>query len=435
MQRNLFASLQAWKDHPHRKPLILKGARQVGKTWLLKEFGKQCFSSCVYVRMEDNAAMAQLFEGSLNPDRLLDGIAAFTGQPIIPGETLLILDEVQAVPRALTALKYFNEDAPQYAIAVAGSLLGVALHQGISFPVGKVSFLDLHPMSFTEFLLACKEDALVRILEERAIDMLAVFKERFTDLLRQYYFVGGMPEAVKTFVAQKDFSAVRAVQNDILTAYESDFSKHQNEATAERCRQIWQSIPRQLAKENKKFVYGVVKQGARGRELSEALQFLEDCSLVIRVDRIAKPGIPLASYKDSAAFKLYLVDVGLLGAMAGLDSKSIIEGNRLFEEFKGSLVEQYVCQQLVADCGLHPYYWSAEKSSGEVDFIVQSGGEVIPLEVKAEENLKGKSLASFCEKYHLETAVRLSLAGYRDQGWLTNIPLYAARVLRPSHKA
>lgn len=429
MERTLLRDLEAWQRNPTRKPLVVRGARQVGKTWLLKEFGKRCFESCVYVRLEDNAAMSSLFEGSLDPQRLLEGIAAHTGQPVNPQTTLLILDEIQAVPRALTALKYFNEEAPEYAIAVAGSLLGVAMHRGISFPVGKVTFFDLYPMSFTEYLLAQGEASLVGFIRDKKFDMLEVFKERLTDLLRQYYYVGGMPEAVESFVVNRDYAQVNRIQTDILDAYESDFSKHTPADLSERCRLIWQSIPRQLAKENKKFIFGAVKEGARGRDLSEALQFLVDCGLVMKIGRVAKPGIPLESYKDASSFKMFLVDVGLLSAMSGLDSNTLLEGNLLFKEFKGALVEQYVCQQLVSDCALRPYYWSAEKSSGEIDFIYQAQGKVVPVEVKAEVNLKAKSLASFSKAYKLDSAVRLSLAGYHKESWLTNVPLYAVGCL------
>lgn len=429
MERLLLNELKAWKASEKRKPLILRGARQVGKTWLLKEFGKTCFDNVAYVRLEDNAPMAGLFEGSLDPHRIMTGLSAATGEPINPHTTLIVLDEVQAVPRALTALKYFHEDAPEYAIAVAGSLLGVALNSGISFPVGKVTFLDLHPMSFREFLLAVGENALEKIIAKRDYDMMGAFKERYEDLLRIYYFVGGMPEAVSTYIETKDFTKVRQVQQDILAAYQGDFAKHAGAAIGERCRLIFDSIPRHLAKENKKFVYGVVKKGARGRDLDDALQFLIDAGLVIKVKRISAPGIPLSAYVDESSFKLFCVDVGLLGALAKVDAFSIIEGNMLFTHFKGALAEQYICQQLISDCGLDLYYWSAAKSAGEIDFIVQEEGRIIPIEVKAEENLKAKSLASFCKTYGVSHAIRASLSNYREESWLTNIPLYAISCL------
>lgn len=426
MERFLLQDLIAWRDEPGRKPLVLQGARQVGKTWLLKEFGKRCFENTAYVRLEDNDAMRRLFEGSLDPQRLLRGIAAQTGEPINPQTTLVILDEVQDAPRALTALKYFCEDAPEYAIAVAGSLLGVALNAGISFPVGKVTFKTLYPLSFREFLLAMGEDVLERSVSDADFEMMSVFAERYEDLLRTYYFVGGMPEAVVSYARAMDYSAARRVQEDILLAYQGDFAKHAGALVGERCRMIFESLPRHLAKENKKFVYGVVKKGARGRELDDALRFLLDAGLVLKVPRISAPGIPLSAYAEENSFKLFCLDVGLLGALSGIDSATVLKGNELFTHFKGAMAEQYVCQQLVGDCRLAPYYWSAEKSSGEIDFIVQIEGEVVPIEVKAEENLKAKSLASFCKENGLSNALRLSLSGYREESWMTNVPLYAA---------
>jgi predicted AAA+ superfamily ATPase len=428
MERLLMRDLIAWKNSPTRKPLILHGARQVGKTWLLQEFGSKEFADSVYIRLEDNAAMFSLFEGSLNPKRILDGLSAYARKPINK-ETFIILDEVQAVPRALTALKYFNEEAPEYALAVAGSLLGIALSSEKSAPVGKVDMLNLYPLSFSEFLLAKDQTALFGYLTEKNFDMLGVFHEQLTDLLRQYLFVGGMPEAVLEHSERNDPKKIRSIQKAILTMYESDFSKHTHKDTAERSRQVWQSLPSQLAKENKKFIYGVAKEGSRGRDYQWALQFLADSGLIHRVWRISKPGIPLMSYTDLSAFKIFLVDVGLLGAMSDLDSKTVIEGSRLFEEFKGALTEQFVCQELISECDLRPFYWSAEKSSGEIDFLYQNEGMVYPVEVKASENLKSKSLAAFCKKYNLDTAIRLSLSGYRDDGWMRNVPLYAVRTL------
>lgn len=424
MQRVLMKDLLEWKDQPERKPLVLRGARQTGKTWLLQEFGKQAFSDCVYIRLEDNTAMETLFSGSLDPRRLIEGFEAYADQEITPS-TLLILDEIQAIPRAITALKYFNEETPEYPIAVAGSLLGLAFHYGISFPVGKVDFLSLSPMTFSEFLLAGGQERLYSYIKEANFDMIETFREKLTDLLRQYYYVGGMPEAVSEFWRTREYKRVRQIQKAILVAYEADFSKHRDHDVAERCRQVWQSIPSQLAKENKKFVYSVVKTGSRGRDYMAAIQFLADSGLVNIVSRVTKPGIPLDSYKDGNAFKMYLVDVGLLGAMTDLDTRTLIDGTHLFVEFKGTYAEQFVLQQLVSEYGFRAYYWSAEKSSGEIDFLFQSAGEVYPVEVKAAENLKGKSLAAFSKKYNLKTCLRFSLSNYRDEGWMRNIPLYA----------
>ena len=429
MERFLLKELEAWRVSPGRKPLILRGARQVGKTWLLKEFGRQCFENVAYVRIEDNAAMQRLFEGSLDPVRILRGLAAETHERIDTQTTLIVLDEVQAAPRALTALKYFCEEAPEYAVAVAGSLLGVALNAGVSFPVGKVTFMDLHPLDFREFLLAMGEDALAQAVDAADFGLMSVFKERYEDLLRTYYYVGGMPEVVQAFVQNGDFSEVRRLHRDILEAYQGDFAKHAGSSIGERCRLIFDSIPQHLAKENKKFVYGVVKKGARGRDLDDALQFLVDAGLVLKVKRVSAPGLPLSAYVDDGAFKLFCVDIGLLGALADVDSRAIIEGDSLFTHFKGALAEQYVCQQLVADKRIAPYYWSAAKSSGEIDFLIQLNGTVVPIEVKAEENLKAKSLAAFCRANGLTNAVRFSLSGYRRESWMENIPLYAVHCL------
>jgi len=421
--------LVEWKNSRNRKPLILRGARQTGKTWILQEFGTNSFSDMIYIHLEENAAMTALFSGSLDPQRLLEGLSAYAGKAIKP-DSLVILDEVQAVPRALTALKYFYEELPEYHIAVAGSLLGVTLQSGASFPVGKVNFLDLYPMTFREFLLAGGHDSLVQLIQDNNFDMLEVFSEQLVDLLKQYYYVGGMPEAVLEFMATKDFSKVRSIQQSILDGYEGDFSKHAPKVYAEKSRRIWDSMPAQLAKENKKFIYGVVQKGGRGRDYSTALQFLKDSGLIYIVPRVSKPGIPLVAYRDNTAFRAFLVDVGLLGAMADLSERSIVEGNLLLREFKGTFTEQFVCQELIAECGYQLYYWSSEKSSGEIDFMFQSEEVVYPVEVKAAENLKSKSLAAFSKKYDLRTSIRLSLSGYRDQGWMRNIPLYATGGIR-----
>jgi predicted AAA+ superfamily ATPase len=424
MQRFLMQELVAWKNLPRRKPLVLQGARQVGKTWLLTEFGKQEFDDLAYVRLEDNNAMQNLFDGSLYPARILNGLSAYTGKQI-SADTLIVLDEVQAVPRALTALKHLNEETPQYAIAVAGSLLGLALHSGVSFPVGRVEFLNLYPMAFGEFLLAKGHEPLHEFIKAGDYEMLGTFNEQLTDRLRQYFYVGGMPEAVLEHVSTHDYGAVRRIQKSILNTYEMDLSKHSANEIAERCRQVWRSLPSQLAKENRRFIYNAVKQGGRGRDYLSAIQFLVDCGLIHKIARVSRPGIPLEAYQDIGAFKLFPVDIGLLGAMGDIDQRSILEGSRLFDEFNGLYTEQFVCQELIGACSFKPYYWSAEKSSGEIDFIVQDHGMIYPIEVKATENLKSKRLAAFCQRYQLESGIRLSLSGYRDQGWMRNIPLYA----------
>ena len=424
MKRNLMKSLKEWKNSPYRKPLILSGARQVGKTWLMKEFGRTEYTNIVYVNFDQDINAAGLFEGSINPDRIILGLRALSGMEIDPDNTLIIFDEVQEAPRALTSLKYFFEEAPQYSIIAAGSLLGVALHAGTSFPVGKVDRMHLYPLNFQEFLYAMGEDAAAEILQTKDQRMITVLREKLSDLLRQYYYVGGMPEAVNYYKDNKEFAGVRQIQKNLLAYYQQDFSKHAEPRLTERLNLVWSSIPAQLAKENRKFIYGQVRQGARAKDFELAIQWLSDCGLIHVIHRVTKPGYPLKAYEDLNAFKIYLLDVGLLGAMADLSSNTIVEGNRIFTEFKGALAEQYVLQELIAEDHLNPMYYSAENSRMEIDFIVQKGDEVIPIEVKAEENLRAKSLRSYCEKYKPKTAVRFSMSDYREQDWMVNVPLY-----------
>ena len=424
MKRNLMKSLKEWKNSPYRKPLILSGARQVGKTWLMKEFGRTEYTNTVYVNFDQDINAAGLFEGSINPDRIILGLRALSGMEIDPDNTLIIFDEVQEAPRALTSLKYFCEEAPQYSIIAAGSLLGVALHAGTSFPVGRVDRMHLYPLNFQEFLYAMGEDAAAEILQTKDQRMITVLREKLSDLLRQYYYVGGMPEAVNYYKDNKEFTGVRQIQKNLLAYYQQDFSKHAEPRLTERLNLVWSSIPAQLAKENRKFIYGQVRQGARAKDFELAIQWLSDCGLIHVIHRVTKPGYPLKAYEDLNAFKIYLLDVGLLGAMADLSSNTIVEGNRIFTEFKGALAEQYVLQELIAEDHLNPMYYSAENSRMEIDFIVQKGDEVIPIEVKAEENLRAKSLRSYCEKYKPKTAVRFSMSDYREQDWMVNVPLY-----------
>lgn len=424
MKRNLMKSLKEWKNSPYRKPLILSGARQVGKTWLMKEFGRTEYTNTVYVNFDQDINAAGLFEGSINPDRIILGLRALSGMEIDPDNTLIIFDEVQEAPRALSSLKYFCEEAPQYSIIAAGSLLGVALHAGTSFPVGKVDRMHLYPLNFQEFLYAMGEDAAAEILQTKDQRMITVLREKLSDLLRQYYYVGGMPEAVNYYKDNKEFAGVRQIQKNLLAYYQQDFSKHAEPRLTERLNLVWSSIPAQLAKENRKFIYGQVRQGARAKDFELAIQWLSDCGLIHVIHRVTKPGYPLKAYEDLNAFKIYLLDVGLLGAMADLSSNTIVEGNRIFTEFKGALAEQYVLQELIAEDHLNPMYYSAENSRMEIDFIVQKGDEVIPIEVKAEENLRAKSLRSYCEKYKPKTAVRFSMSDYREQDWMVNVPLY-----------
>lgn len=426
MDRTLMAKLIAWKDKPRRKPLILNGARQVGKTWLLKEFGRTRFSNVAYINLDHNAVMREQFELGYDIPRLISAFQFETSEHIAEGETLIILDEIQECPRALTSLKYFCEEAPGYAIAAAGSLLGITIHDGTGYPVGKVETLDLHPMGFTEFLLATGNGNLAKLI---AIDdpvMIDSFSSKLIPLLRQYYYVGGMPEAVAAFLERGMLEDAREVQNDILRGYERDISKHLSRTEAEHAIAAWESIPQHLGRENKKFVFGHIAKGARARNYQSGITWLEQAGLVTRVRRVTKPGLPLRSYADDSAFKLFLLDVGLLAAMAGLDKRTVIGGSSIFEEFKGALTEQYVCQQLISERGLAPYYWSAENSTGELDFLVQDGSRVAAIEVKAEENLRARSLRAFKDKHPDITALRFSMSGFREQDWMRNIPLYAA---------
>ncbi len=426
MYRKLIKDLENWKRDESRKPMIIRGARQVGKTWLMKEFGRTCYEKCAYISMDENEVMQDVFRDAFDTGRIISALEIEAGFKIDPENTLIIFDEVQEIPRALKSLKYFCENAPEYHIVAAGSLLGVALHEGTSFPVGKVEFLDLYPLDFWEFLSACEEEPLAELLESGDTRMITNFKNKYIDYLKIYYYVGGMPEAVITYLKSKDFKKVRSVQNRLLGAYENDFSKHAPAEIVTRIRMLWNSIPTQLAKENKKFIYGLVREGARAREYEVAITWLIDCGLVYKVNRAAKPDFPLRAYQDFRAFKLFIVDIGLLGAMTGLSARMILEGNRMFEEFKGALTEQYVLQQMVNKPENDIFYWSSDTATAEIDFLVQNEETIVPVEVKAEENLQAKSLRLFCEKYHSEGAVRMSMSDYREQGWLVNIPLYLA---------
>lgn len=425
MYRIAIKKLFKWKESKYRKPLIIEGARQVGKTWLMKEFGRQAYQDTVYVNFDSNSKMAELFASDLNTDRLIMGLELYAGRKIDPDNTLLIFDEVQEVPRALTSLKYFCENAPQFHIVCAGSLLGIALHQGTSFPVGKVDFLKLYPLSFKEFLMAIDKERFAQLLDAKDFEMITTFKKTYIEALKQYFFVGGMPEAVRNFAENKDFNEVRGIQKRILTAYEQDFSKHAPNDIVPRLRMLWNSIPSQLAKENKKFIYGLIREGARAKNYEMALMWLSDCGLIHKVSRVNTPGIPLRAYEDLKAFKLFFVDVGLLGCLAGLSQHSLLDGNDLFVEFKGALTEQYVCQQLKTLEELHVYYFTNDRGSCEIDFVVYTGQSIVPLEVKAEVNLKAKSLKIYQEKFSPEIAIRTSMADYKKEEWLVNLPLYA----------
>ena len=424
MRRFALEKLIKWKDSESRKPLIIRGARQVGKTWLMKEFGRECFENVAYVNFDSNVRMKGVFEGQIDIERIILAIEIETGVTIERENTLLIFDEIQEVPRALSSLKYFYENAPEYAIVAAGSLLGVAMHKKTSFPVGKVDFMDLYPLNFQEFLCALGEERYVDILQGKDTDMVNTFKDKYIDRLREYYYVGGMPEVVQTYVDTRNFKKVRELQKNLINYYQQDFSKHAEMNLVTRLNLVWNSIPMQLAKENKKYIYGQVREGARAKDFELAIQWLLDCGLIHKVQRINKPSLPLKAYMDLNAFKVFLLDIGLLIAMTDLDVKVILEGNKIFTEFKGALTEQYVLQQLISENGVMPYYYSATNSQGEIDFVVQGKTSVIPIEVKAEENLRAKSLKAFCDKYNPKFAVRTSMSDYRKQDWMTNIPLY-----------
>ena len=425
MYRIAMEKLYRWKVSRRRKPLLIQGARQVGKTWLMKEFGRAAYRDMVYINFDSNSRMAELFASDLNTDRLIMGIVLYAGKKIDPDSTLLIFDEVQEVPRALSSLKYFYENAPQYHIICAGSLLGIALHEGTSFPVGKVDFLELYPLSFREFLMAVTGTQFAKLLDSQDYKMITSFKQTYIEALKQYYFIGGMPEAVKNFTEERDFYEVREVQKRILAAYEQDFSKHAPLEIVPKIRMVWNSIPSQLAKENKKFLYGLVREGGRAKEYETAIMWLCDCGLVYKIERVKGGGIPLKAYVDQKAFKLFVVDVGLLGCMTGLSPKILLDGKDLFKEFKGALTEQYVCQQLKTLENLSIYYYTNDRGSCEVDFVVDTGERTVPVEVKAEVNLKAKSLKTYYEKYQPEISIRTSMADYRPEEWLMNLPLYA----------
>ncbi len=425
MERLIISQLAEWKNKENRKPLVLKGARQVGKTWVLKEFGKKHFKKTAYITFFKNQRMKNVFEDDYNLERILANINIECKTEVTPEDTLIILDEIQECPKALEALKYFCEDAPQYAVAAAGSLLGLALHKGVSFPVGKVDTMNMHPLNFREFLMAMGEDQLAAALAEADSQLINDFHGTYIYWLKNYMYTGGMPAVVQFFSERKDYEEVRNIQNQILADYEDDFGKHIPKEQISKVRLVWNSIPSQLAKENKKFFFGKIKQGARAKDFEDAIELLKDCGLITKVHKVSKPAVPLKTYADFTSFKLYFVDVGLLGAHSGLDASSILNENELFVEFKGALAEQHVLQQIVSDTKFVPYYYSGEKATYELDFLIQKNGKIVPIEVKAGESVRSKSLSFFHEKYQNDSSVRFSLAKICAQDWLTNLPLYA----------
>lgn len=427
MERDLFDGLRNWKNSTDRKPLILQGARQVGKTWLMKEFGKNEFSQVAYLNFESSVRLKSLFIQDFDIKRIIEIIEVELKIKINPQTTLLIFDEIQEVESGLTALKYFCENAPEYFIVAAGSLLGVSMQKKHSFPVGKVDFLQLHPLSFNEFLKNIGEVSLQNQLEQNNWNVVASFHEKLVALLRVYYFIGGMPEVVSNYIKNKDLNMVRTLQNKIILGYENDFAKHAPNEIIPKIRLIWHSLLSQLAKENRKFIYGQLKKGARAKDFENAIQWLVDAGLVLRVNRVEKPAMPLLAYSDFESFKLFFVDIGLLNAVAGLDAKILLEKNTILTEYKGALTEQFVCQQLKPKHNL--YYWTASNATAEIDFVIQSQNEIVPIEVKAEENLKSKSLKSYIDKFAPKKAIRTSMSAFRTDSWLTNIPLYAISCL------
>lgn len=426
MERSIYSSLKKWKESPTRKPLILQGARQVGKTYILKEFGAREYSEVVYINCDDNNDMQNMFV-DYDVDRIIRSMSAISGVSIKPSTTLLILDEIHEVERGLASLKYFCEKAPEYHVAVAGSLLGITLHEGTSFPVGKVDMLYMYPMDFEEFLLAMGKEQLVELLRNNSWAALTPLRGMLTELLRQYYFVGGMPEAVKTYVERGDIWEVRSIHSKIIDAYRNDMSKHAPKQQVQRINMVWNSIPSQLARDNKKFIYGALRKGARANDFEIAIQWLVDSGLVHKVHRISKPVVPLKFYEDMASFKLFLLDCGLLGALSETPPEQILIGDNVFEEYKGAFTENYVLQQLKSLPRTFVYYYSNDNSTLEIDFVVQHEAHVIPIEVKAEENLRAKSLRQFVTDNSGLHGVRFSMSDYREQDWLTNVPLWAVR--------
>ena len=393
MYRTAMDALLQWKEKINRKPLIIMGARQVGKTWLMKEFGKTHYEKTAYISFYNNKRMDDVFQADFDIKRILMNLNIESGVTITPGDALIILDEIQDSPKVLESLKYFCEEAPQYHVVAAGSLLGVTIHEGVSYPVGKVDLLDLYPLNFREFLYAMDEQSLADALATKDYALIDNFSEKYLFWLKNYYYVGGMPAVVDEFRQNRDYAEVRQIQNDIVRQYEGDFGKHVDARTLPRIRLVWDSVPLQLAKENKKFFFG--------------------------------QNMPLKAYKSMNAYKLFVLDVGLLGAMSELEAESILEGNDIFIEFKGALTEQYVLQQLISDTRYNPYYFGTEKATFEQDFLIQKGKDIVPIEVKAGENIRSQSLKAYCDKYKPNKAVRFSTLKYMDQGWMENIPLYA----------
>ena len=427
MERFVFKQLKQWKNNHRRKPLILNGARQVGKTWLLREFAYREYAKEAYIYCRKNEAARRIFTQDFDTERILMSLRALSGTDITPGDTLIILDEVQDIPEAIESLKYFYENIPEYHIAVAGSLLGISMHTNVSFPVGKVDEINLYPMSFEEFLVAKGESELEKLLSEREFGALNGLHEKLINLLQQYFFVGGMPEAVKEYVETGALNEVRHIQKSILGGYARDFSKHAPKELVPRIEMVWQSMPSQLFKENKKFIYGALRKGARANDFELAIRWLVDAGLLYKVPRCKKVALPLSIYEDLSAFKLYTLDIGLLGAMADVEPAQILLNENAFVEYKGGMTEQYVMQQMICCGSTSVYYHTAEDSRLEIDFLIQHNGKPLPIEVKAGGNVRANSLSRLLSETPGLSAIRYSMLPYKEQGQLTNVPLYAAR--------
>ncbi|GHT51180.1 ATPase [Bacteroidia bacterium] len=425
MYRTQFKHLLQWKLDRNKKPLVFLGARQVGKTYLIKEFGRNEYRQMVYINFDDKNAPKSMFLQNFDIKRIITELEIYSGFKITPEDTLIVFDEIQSAEQGITSLKYFYENAPEYQIIAAGSLLGINIHEGESFPVGKVNYLQLYPMSFYEFLLAMGETGLARILDEKLWDVLPSFAAKFKEFLRYYFYIGGMPEVVAAFAQDRDWKTTRKIQNEILKNYQNDFSKHAPKEILPRINMVWENIPAQLAKENKKFIYGIIKEGARAKDFELAIQWLVDAGLLHKVYSVTKPALPLVAFQYLSAFKLYINDIGLLAAMSKLNVKTLLNGDAVFTEFKGALAEQFVFQQLLPNEDLSIHYFPFENSKYELDFLIQTEDDaIIPIEVKSGTNLKANSFKLFCEKYNPQTAIRASLSDFRQESWMTNVPLY-----------
>ncbi|MGM9828688.1 MAG: ATP-binding protein [Muribaculaceae bacterium] len=425
MERTVLQQLSEWKRRSDRKPLILNGARQVGKTWAIREFARREYAKEAYIICRKNDLVEEVFKKDFDIDRIIRSLRAISGVDISPADTLIILDEVQEIPEAIESLKYFCENAPEYHIAAAGSMLGISLHAGVSFPVGKVNVIDVYPMNFEEFLMALGENEAYKVLKSHDFETTNLLHEKYVDLLRQYYYVGGMPEAVKKYVETGALNEVRRIQNEILQGYELDFSKHAPREQVERIRMVWRSVPSQLFKDNKKFIYGALRTGARAKDFEMSLQWLQDAGLIYKVPRCTKPALPLDIYQDFSAFKIYILDTGLLGAMVKTTAEQVLINNGIFTEYKGGMTEQYVLQQLISQGAEPIYYYSADNSRLEIDFVIQYNGSLLPIEVKAGTNVRANSLSNMLRENEGLRAVRFSMLPFTRQGQLTCVPLYA----------